>query len=93
MKGLRIRSCLGPTRVGLAYKTGDLVHIPQAVTLVQCPYEPPEDPQLTIPLSFHETDRPEIALVVDTTAFGYVRVLWSGKTWSVKDDSVYGVRS
>jgi hypothetical protein len=77
--------------VALDLQAGDLVHIPQAVTLVQHAYEPAEDPQLTIPMSFHETDRPEIALVVATTPFGYVRVLWSGKTWSVKDDSVYGV--
>ena len=82
---------MGRTRVRLEHKTGDLVHIPQAVTLVQCPYEPAEDPQLTIPMSFYETDRPEVALVVATTPYGYVRVLWSGKTWSVKDDSVYGV--
>jgi hypothetical protein len=80
---------LGPIRVGFVYKAGDLVHIPQAVTLVQCPFD--STPQLSIPMSFHETDRPEIALVVDSSEFGYVRVLWSGKTWSVKDDSVYGV--
>ena len=82
---------MGQTRVSLAYKTGDLVHIPQAVTLVQCFFDPVEDPQLTIPMSFHETDRPEIALVVSSTTSGYVRILWSGKTWSVKDDSVYGL--
>jgi hypothetical protein len=77
--------------VGLAYKAGDLVHIPQAVTLIQCAMTTRDDPQLTIPLSFHVMQRPEIALVVDTLAVGYVRVLWSGKTWSVKDDSVYGL--
>lgn len=82
---------MGLIRVGLEYKAGDLVHIPQAVTLIQCAMTTREDPQLTIPMSFHETQRPEIALVVDTLPVGYVRVLWSGKTWSVKDDSVYGV--
>jgi len=76
-----------------SYKTGDLVHIPQAVRLTQCPFELPADRQLTIPLSFHETSRPEIALVVSSAPSEYVRVLWSGKTWSVKTDSVYGIQS
>lgn len=77
--------------MGLAYKTGDLVHIPQAVTLVRCLFDTIDETQLTIPMSFHETDRPEIALIVAPECSGYVRILWSGKTWSVRDDSVYGL--
>ena len=72
-----------------AYKTGDLVHIPQAVTLVGCDADLGSDPQLTIPLSVHETERPEIGVVVDTSDHGYVRVFCSGRHWSVKDKSVY----
>jgi hypothetical protein len=72
-----------------AYKTGDLVHIPQAVTLVGCDADLESDPQLTIPLSVHETERPEIGVVVGTNDQGYMRVFCSGRHWSVKDQSVY----
>jgi len=69
------------------YKTGDLVHIPQAVTLVGC--ELSDDPQLTIPLAVHETQRPEIGVVVEVAPPGYLRIFCSGRHWSVKDNSVY----
>tara|TARA_R110000751_G_scaffold110624_1_gene208305 strand:+ start:92 stop:340 length:249 start_codon:yes stop_codon:yes gene_type:complete len=72
-----------------AYKTGDLVHIPQAVTLVGCDSDDEADPQLTIPLSIHETVRPEIGVIVEPSNHGYVRVFCSGRHWSVKDKSVY----
>jgi len=72
-----------------AYKTGDLVHIPQAVTLVDCDSDLMSDPQLTIPLSVHETKKPEIGVVVETTDHGYMRVFCFGRHWSVKDQSVY----
>mgnify|MGYP003677283473 FL=1 len=72
-----------------AYKRGDLVHIPQAVTLVGCDANLDSDPQLTIPLSVHETERPEIGVVVGTNDQGYMRVFCSGRHWSVKDQSVY----
>jgi hypothetical protein len=71
------------------YKTGDLVHIPQAVTLVHCDADLEFDPQLTIPLSVHKTERPEIGVIVDTSDHGYVRVFCSGQHWRVKDKSVY----
>ncbi len=75
-----------------AYKTGDLVHIPQAVTLVDCDTHPMSDPQLTIPLAVHETRKPEIGVVVETAAHGYMRIFCSGRHWSVKDQSVYFLR-
>ena len=75
-----------------AYKIGDLVHIPQAVRLVACDASREQDPQLIIPLAVHETEKPEIAVIVDASEYGYVRVFWSGKAWSVRDDRVFGLK-
>jgi len=74
------------------YRIGDLVHIPQAVVLVDCENNIDDDPQLTIPLNLHETDKPEIGVVIHASDYGYLRVLVSGKPWTVKNDRVYNLR-
>jgi hypothetical protein len=74
------------------YSVGDLVHIPQAVVLVDCENNIDEDPQLTIPLNLHETDKPEIGVVMHASEYGYLRVLVHGKPWTVKNDRVYNLR-
>jgi hypothetical protein len=84
-------SCSGPTRVTAVYKIGDLVHIPQAVKLIDYEDQPAAASQLMIPLRVHETQKPEVALVIDSSDYGYLRVLWAGKTWSVRNESVYGL--
>lgn len=68
-------------------KVGDLVHIPQSVSLIDCP--PADDPQLTIPLRIKETTAPELGVVTGLSQSGYVRVFCDGTNWSVKDGSVY----
>lgn len=73
-------------------RVGDLVHIPQAVVLVDCDNKGVDDPQLSIPLSIRETEEPEIGVVLRPTAYGYLRVLVSGKPWNVKGDRVYTIR-
>ena len=74
------------------HKTGDLVHIPQAVTLIDCDNDVENDPQLTIPLRVEETKRPTIGVVAASSdAGGYVRVYCRGSFWNVKKDSLYTV--
>ena len=74
------------------HKKGDLVHIPQAVELIDYSNTTPDDPQLTIPLRVEETDSPKIGVVTDTTQpSGYIKVYCEGNTWSVKNDSIYTV--
>lgn len=72
------------------YKKGDLVHIPQAVILIDCLNQTVHDPQLTIPLRIEETNAPKVGVVTDASQQGgYIRVYCDGNMWSVKDDSVY----
>ena len=66
-----------------------MVHIPQAVVLVDCENSTTDDPQLTIPLNLHETEKPEIGVVMRASEYGYLRVLVGGKSWTVKNDRVY----
>ena len=73
------------------HRVGDLVHIPQAVVLVDCNNDAAKDPQLTIPLNVRETQKPEIGIVMNATDYGYLRVLVFGKPWTVKVDRVYGI--
>jgi membrane protein implicated in regulation of membrane protease activity len=76
--------------VALLYKKGDLVHIPQAVTLIDCANQPVHDPQMTIPLRVEETSAPKVGVVTDISKQGgYIRVYCDGNMWSVKNDSVY----
>ena len=75
-----------------AHRTGDLVHIPQAVVLIDCDNDETGDPQLTIPLRVEETDRPKIGVITGVDVRGaYVKVYCEGNTWSVKNDSIYTV--
>ena len=75
-----------------AHKKGDLVHIPQAVTLIDCDNHPENDPQLTIPLRVKETEQPIIGVVASSSDVGgYVTIYCNGAFWSVKKDSVYAV--
>lgn len=74
------------------YRIGDLVHIPQAVVLIDCASAIDDDPQMTIPLQVHETQKPEIGVVMNSGDYGYLRVLVSGKSWTVKNDRVYTIQ-
>jgi hypothetical protein len=76
-----------------AHKVGDLVHIPQAVTLIDCENNTLEDPQLTIPLRVLTTDSPQIGVVTESAqGGGYVRIFSNGDSWAVKDECVYSLR-
>ncbi len=69
------------------YQIGDLVHVPQAVHLIDCPVE--ADPQLTIPLRVEQTQRPRVGIVTYVSSGGYVRIFCDGAYWAVKDSKVY----
>jgi hypothetical protein len=69
------------------YKVGDLVHIPQCVSLIDC--DPGTDPQMTIPLRVTETTEPAVGVVTRISDYGYVRVYCNGTMWSVKDGNVF----
>jgi len=68
------------------HQIGDLVHIPQSVDLIDCLGI---DPQLTIPLRVYQTPRPQIGVITDISAEGYLRVYCEGTQWAVKGRSVY----
>lgn len=71
---------------------GDLVHIPQAVDLVDCSDSPSDDPQMTIPLRVVHTTKPVVGIVTRVAPeAGYVRVYCGGDHWSIKDDKVYTI--
>ena len=71
-------------------QVGDLVHIPQAVELIDCDSVIADDPQLTIPLRVHVTEGPKVGLVAEVSPAGsYARVLCDGTLWSVRDDNLY----
>jgi len=73
----------------LDYQIGDLVHIPQAVELIDCDLEA-ATPQLTIPHRVEETDAPKIGIVTHApVAGGYLRIFCDGMSWSVKNNNVY----
>ena len=80
------------TRRVARHKKGDLVHIPQAVMLIDCDNNAADDPQLTIPLKIEETKCPKIGVVTAASPdAGYIKVYCDGNTWSVKNDSIYTV--
>ena len=75
-------------------KVGDLVHIPQAVQLVECdtPLEQVTR-QLTIPLSVKITDAPQPGVVTAVGDPGLcVRVYSEGSHWTVKKESIYALK-
>ncbi len=72
------------------YQVGDLVHIPQAVDLIDC--ENAEDPQLTIPLRVQQTEAPTIGVITRTSEAGYVRVYCEGDSWAVRNSSIYALK-
>ena len=76
------------------HRKGDLVHVPQAVTLVEADINPAEDPQLTIPLRVEETECPKLGVVISsqTDNGAYLRIYCDGSAWSVKSDSVYAIK-
>jgi len=71
------------------HQIGDLVHIPQAVDLIDCDIV--QEHQLTIPLKVESTSRPVLGVVTCVSQGGYVRVYCNGNHWSVKDNSVYKI--
>lgn len=74
------------------YEIGELVHIPQAVILIDCDIVAVNDPQMTIPLRIEETDSPKVGIVAACPGLGgYVRVYCEGRLWSVKNDSLYSL--
>lgn len=77
----------------MSHQKGDLVHIPQAVEMIEC--EEPSSPgemQLTIPLRVKKTESPQIGVVTAVSyARGYVRVFSDGTMWSVKNENLYAL--
>ncbi|MAH46124.1 hypothetical protein CMI37_09845 [Candidatus Pacearchaeota archaeon] len=67
---------------------GDLVHIPQAVTLIDGDMISMR-PQLTIPFRLLETKQPQIGVVTCVSRDGYIQVYSQGEYWSVLGDRVY----
>ncbi len=77
----------------MSHQKGDLVHIPQAVEMIECDGPPPSGEwQLTIPLRVKKTDSPQIGVVTDaSSARGYARVFSQGTVWSVKNENLYAL--
>jgi hypothetical protein len=74
-------------------QVGDLVHVPQAVQLIDHTTISNKDPQLTIPLRVIVTDSPTVGVVTGFfTEEGYVRVFCDGGIWSVKSESLYPLK-
>ena len=75
------------------HKRGDLVHVPQAVVLIDRDNDAGSDPQLTIPLRVQETSTPRIGVVVKEriSEDGYVRIYCDGDMWSVKNENLYSM--
>lgn len=73
----------------LPYQIGDLVHIPQAVTLVDSDALRVAGDQLNIPTRVIQTTAPRLGVITHVLGSGYVEVYCDGDSWSVKDGSVY----
>ena len=69
-----------------AHKVGDLLHIPQSVSLLDCGES---EQQLVIPLRVKETQKPSLGVVTHEASGGYIRVYCDGTSWSVKNGSIY----
>ena len=76
------------------HQKGDLVHIPQAVTLVEADVDTANDPQLSIPLRVEETECPKLGVVLSPQSLhgGYVRIYCDGSAWSVKSENIYSIK-
>ena len=71
------------------HRIGDLVHIPQAVELLDCNND---GAQLSIPLRVQTTQNPKIGVVTETNmGADYLMVLCDGDIWSVRSHSVYSM--
>lgn len=71
---------------------GDLVHIPQAVQLIDCDIKTLDNSQLAIPFRTEYTKAPQVGVVTEVSQNGaYVRVFYQGTHWSIKDTNVYRV--
>ena len=72
------------------YVIGDLVHIPQAVELLDCNSD---GVQMNIPLRLHRTQSPKIAVVAESARDweDYISVFCDGEVWSVRARHVYSV--
>ena len=76
------------------YRIGDLVHIPQAVELIDLIDRHGDGAQLSIPLRVQTTQKPIVGIVAEAPRnAGYLMVLCDGDIWSVRTQSVYSVRS
>ncbi len=72
---------------------GDLVHIPQAVELVECETPLHGEQQLTIPLRVKVTDAPQLGVVTEVADQGIcLRVFSEGTLWTVKQESIYALK-
>tara|TARA_R100001082_G_scaffold111033_1_gene92992 strand:+ start:1319 stop:1561 length:243 start_codon:yes stop_codon:yes gene_type:complete len=73
-------------------QVGDLVHIPQAVELIDCDQAITDDPQLTIPLRVEVTQGPKVGVITEVSSAGsYTRVLCDGAFWAVRNDHLYPI--
>jgi hypothetical protein len=69
------------------YQVGDLVHVPQAVRLLN--YDDDPSAQLNIPTRVLKTDTPTLGVVTSILDSGYVKIYCEGDSWSVRDENVY----
>ena len=76
-----------------AYQIGDLVHIPQAVKLLDWCTPVDEQGQLAIPSRVKLTHAPTLGVVTQYTQCGYIQVFCDGTNWSVLNSNVYKVNS
>lgn len=71
-------------------KIGDLVHIPQAVELIDFDPRDESDNQLTIPVRVIQTSEPRVGVITKVEKNdGYVGVYCDGTHWSTRPESVY----
>jgi len=73
------------------YQIGDLVHIPQAVRLLDCEVIGGESEQFNIPTRVMETPSPMLGVITHVFGSGYIKVYCGGDCWSVRDESVYKI--
>ncbi len=75
----------------IEYEVGDLVHIPQAVRLIDCDAMTSPSDQLPIPSRVLQTNAPTLGVVTHIQRSGYVQVYCEGDRWSVLDTSLYKI--